>query len=46
VDFDPFLWNGDACAGALARVSREPLLNITAGGGSLVPVMIVEAGSG
>ncbi len=45
VDFDPFLWNGEACAGALARVSREALLNITAGGGSLVPVMIVDARS-
>jgi hypothetical protein len=46
VDFDPFLWSGDACAGALARVSREALLNITAGGGSLVPVMILDESSG
>jgi len=45
VDFNPFLWNGEACDGVLARVSREALLNITAGGGSLVPVMILESSS-
>ena len=45
VDFNPFFWNGEACDGVLARVSREALLNITAGGGSLVPVMILESSS-
>ena len=47
VDCDPFLFNGDSMAGCLVRLSTVTLLNVTAGGGSVVPLFVVEEkGSG
>lgn len=42
VDSDPFLFHGERVQGCLCRVSSETLLNVTAGGGSIVPVFVVE----
>jgi hypothetical protein len=40
VDSDPFLF-GSAVTGSLCRLSTVTLLNVTAGGGSTVPVFVV-----
>jgi len=42
VDCDPFLFNGDTAGGCLVRLSSVTLLNVTAGGGSVVPAFIVD----
>jgi hypothetical protein len=42
LDTNPFVGFGGAMAGCLTRISTETLLNVTAGGGSTVPTMIVE----
>ena len=42
VDCDPFLFNGDTVGGCLVRLSSVTLLNVTAGGGSVVPAFIVD----
>jgi len=42
VDCDPFLFNGDTAGGTLIRLSSVTLLNVTAGGGSVVPAFIVD----
>ncbi len=42
VDSDPFLF-GSQVAGSLCRLSTVTLLNVTAGGGSTVPVFVIEA---
>jgi hypothetical protein len=42
VDCDPFLFNGDSVGGCLVRLSSVTLLNVTAGGGSVVPAFIVD----
>ncbi len=42
VDSDPFLFRGERVHGCLCRLSSETLLNVTAGGGSIVPVFVVE----
>ncbi|MFN0087954.1 MAG: hypothetical protein ACKVX9_21350 [Blastocatellia bacterium] len=44
VDFDPYTWNGDEVEGAGVRLSSSALLNVTAGGGSATPVLILEDG--
>lgn len=41
-DTAPFVTNGDYMEGLLTRLSTEPLLNVTAGGGSTVPTFLVE----
>jgi uncharacterized circularly permuted ATP-grasp superfamily protein len=41
VDSDPFLF-GTEVNGCLCRLSTVTLLNVTAGGGSTVPVFIIE----
>jgi uncharacterized circularly permuted ATP-grasp superfamily protein len=41
VDSDPFLF-GTHCEGCLTRLSTVTLLNVTAGGGSTVPMFVVE----
>jgi uncharacterized circularly permuted ATP-grasp superfamily protein len=41
VDSDPFLF-GNETHGALCRLSTATLLNVTAGGGSTVPVFVVQ----
>ena len=42
VDSDPFLFHGARVHGCLCRLSSETLLNVTAGGGSIVPVFVAE----
>ncbi|MCB0115025.1 MAG: hypothetical protein KDD84_13080, partial [Caldilineaceae bacterium] len=42
VDCDPFLFRGHSVTGCLTRLSSVTLLNVTAGGGSIVPVFVVE----
>jgi hypothetical protein len=41
VDTDPFLF-GSEVGGSLTRLSTVTLLNVTAGGGSTVPVFVIE----
>ena len=41
-DTAPFVWDGSYVSGCLTRISTDPLLNVTAGGGSTVPTFIVE----
>jgi uncharacterized circularly permuted ATP-grasp superfamily protein len=43
LDTAPFLANGSTVSGCLTRISTDPLLNVTAGGGSNVPTFLVEA---
>jgi uncharacterized circularly permuted ATP-grasp superfamily protein len=43
LDTAPFLSNGTVVAGCLTRIATDPLLNVTAGGGSNVPTFLVEA---
>ncbi|HEX2205276.1 MAG TPA: hypothetical protein VHG91_18350 [Longimicrobium sp.] len=43
VDIAPFLTHGADVNGALTRLATDPLLNVTAGGGSSVATMLVEA---
>jgi hypothetical protein len=42
VDTAPFCWQGAFVDGALSRISTSTLVNVTAGGGSTVPTLIVE----
>jgi hypothetical protein len=42
-DTAPFLVNGAAVDGCLSRIATDPLLNVTAGGGSSIPSFLVEA---
>jgi len=42
VDCDPFLFHGDTVGGCLTRLSTVTLLNVTAGGGSVVPAFLVR----
>jgi uncharacterized circularly permuted ATP-grasp superfamily protein len=42
LDIAPFLTHGGRVDGALTRVATDPLLNVTAGGGSSVATMLVE----
>ncbi|MBW7885606.1 MAG: hypothetical protein H3C34_23845 [Caldilineaceae bacterium] len=42
VDSDPFIFNGDMVDGCLVRLSKVTLLNVTAGGGSVIPAFIVD----
>ena len=41
VDFDPYTWGGEDVDGAGVRLSSSALLNVTAGGGSATPMLIV-----
>ena len=41
VDCDPFLFHGDGVGGCLTRLSTVTLLNVTAGGGSVVPAFLI-----
>lgn len=43
LDTAPFIFYGDYVDGCLTRLSNDPLLNVSAGGGSSVPTFIVEA---
>jgi hypothetical protein len=42
VDCDPFIFNGDTIDGCLVRLSKVTLLNVTAGGGSVVPAFVID----
>jgi uncharacterized circularly permuted ATP-grasp superfamily protein len=42
LDTAPFVCHGRYASGCLTRLSTSPLLNVTAGGGSTVPVFVVE----
>jgi len=42
VDADPFVFKGQTVSGALTRLSSVTLLNVTAGGGSVVPTFVVQ----
>ena len=42
VDCDPFLFHGDAIGACLTRLSTVTLLNVTAGGGSVIPAFVVD----
>jgi hypothetical protein len=42
VDFDPYTWGGEEVEGAGIRLSPSALLNVTAGGGSATPLLIVR----
>ena len=42
IDADPFCFNGHTANGCLTRLSTMALMNVTAGGGSVVPTFIVE----
>jgi uncharacterized circularly permuted ATP-grasp superfamily protein len=42
LDTAPFVSYGRHAAGCLTRLSTSPLLNVTAGGGSTVPMFVVE----
>lgn len=41
VDADPYVFNGNHVYGCLTRLSPVALLNVTAGGGSVVPTYII-----
>lgn len=42
LDTAPFIFHGDYVDGCLTRLSTDPLLNVSAGGGSSVPTFLVE----
>ncbi len=42
LDTAPFVFHGDYVDGCLTRLSTDPLLNVSAGGGSTVPTFVVE----
>jgi len=42
LDTAPFIANGTTMNGCLTRIATDPLLNVTAGGGSNVPTFLVE----
>ena len=42
LDTAPFMVDGVTMSGCLTRIATDPLLNVTAGGGSNVPTFLVE----
>jgi hypothetical protein len=42
VDVDPYVWGGADIEGGGVRLSTSSLLNVSAGGGSAVPLMVLE----
>lgn len=42
VDADPYIFNGTTVDGVLTRLSPLALLNVTAGGGSVVPTVVIS----
>jgi hypothetical protein len=42
VDFDPYTWRGGTVEGAGIRLSSSNVLNVASGGGSAVPLMIID----
>ncbi len=41
-DTAPFIWHGEYASSCLTRLSTDPLLNVTAGGGSTLPTFLIE----
>ena len=41
-DTNPYIWYGNHVSGCLTRLSTVELLNVTAGGGSVVPTFVIE----
>jgi uncharacterized circularly permuted ATP-grasp superfamily protein len=42
LDLDPYVWDGERIEGCGVRLSRLALLNVSAGGGSATPMVIVN----
>jgi hypothetical protein len=42
LDTAPFVCHGECVDGCLTRIATDPLLNVTAGGGSTVPTFVIE----
>ena len=42
IDTNPYIWDGEYVSGCLTRLSTVELLNVTAGGGSMVPTFLIE----
>jgi uncharacterized circularly permuted ATP-grasp superfamily protein len=42
IDTNPYIWYGDFISGCLTRLSTVNLMNVTAGGGSVVPTFVIE----
>jgi uncharacterized circularly permuted ATP-grasp superfamily protein len=42
LDTAPFVCQGDYVDGCLTRIATDPLLNVSAGGGSTIPTFVVE----
>lgn len=42
IDADPYIFNGNVVDGVLTRLSPVQLLNVTAGGGSVVPTCVID----
>jgi hypothetical protein len=42
IDTNPYIWYGDYISGCLTRLSTVNLMNVTAGGGSVVPTFVIE----
>jgi hypothetical protein len=42
VDLDPFCYGGERVHGVLTRLSAGGLLNVTAGGGSITPMFVID----
>jgi uncharacterized circularly permuted ATP-grasp superfamily protein len=42
LDTNPFVYGGEYVDGCLTRISTDPLVNVTAGGGSTVPTLLVD----
>jgi len=43
---DPFVWNDTEVHGAHVRLSRSEILNLSAGEGSITPMMILDGEAG
>lgn len=41
-DVNPFVWNGTEAAGCMIRLSATALMNQSAGGGSNIPMIVIE----
>ena len=41
-DTNPYIWEGNYVSGCLTRLSTVALLNVTAGGGSVVPTFVIQ----
>ncbi len=44
-DFSAFVWNTEIVRGYMARVSEGPLMNVSAGSGTLTPVFTISSGA-